>query len=87
MVVEERPSREQDPDHSGLLGLYEGISLAERGDYYGALPDRITVFMKSHLALGLSRNETLQEVRATVLHEIGHHLGMDERRLHELGWG
>ena len=88
IVVEDRPTPDQDPRGDGLLGLYEGISLAERGiDYFGTLPDRISVFMEGHIALGLGRDDLAAEIRTTVLHEIGHHLGFDERRLHELGWG
>ena len=87
VVVEDRPSPEQDPDGDGLLGLYEGVSLAERGiDYYGVMPDQITVFRKPHLALELSQAELVEEIRRTVLHEIAHHLGIDDDRLHELGW-
>jgi predicted Zn-dependent protease with MMP-like domain len=87
VVVEDKPSREQDPDGDGLLGLYEGVSLAERSaDYWGAMPDQITVFRVPHLALHLPRPEMEAEIRKTVLHEIGHHLGIDDDRLHELGW-
>ncbi len=87
VVVEERPTPEQDPHGDGLLGLYEGISLAERGlDYYGVMPDTITVFREPHLELGLQRGELVAEIRRTVLHEIAHHLGIDDERLHELGW-
>ncbi len=50
-----RPSVAQDPSGEGLLGLYEGVSLLERGiDYFGTMPDTITVFREPHLALGLS---------------------------------
>lgn len=87
VVVEERPTREQDPDGDGLLGLYEGVSLLERSaDYWGQMPDQITVFRQPHLALGLGRTELEAEIRRTVLHELGHHLGIDDARLHELGW-
>lgn len=87
VVVEDWPSRDQDPDGSGLLGIYEGVSLLERGvDYSGLLPDRIVVFMGPHLALRLSPADLESEIRTTVLHEIGHHLGIDDERLHELGW-
>lgn len=86
IVVEDRPTPEQDPE-GDLLGLYEGISLRERsGDYWGTLPDQITVFRQPHLALGLSERNLEQEIRRTLLHEIGHYLGLEERRLHELGW-
>ena len=87
VLVEDRPSQEQDPHGEGLLGLYEGISLADRGiDYYGVMPDQITVFREPHLELGLRRTELVAEIRRTVLHEIAHHLGIDDERLHELGW-
>jgi predicted Zn-dependent protease with MMP-like domain len=87
VVVENRPTTEQDPHHEGILGIYEGVALAERGiDYSGFLPDRISVFMEPHLALGLNRDDLRDEIRRTVLHEVAHHLGIDDRRLHELGW-
>jgi predicted Zn-dependent protease with MMP-like domain len=87
VVVEDRPTAEQDPTGEGLLGLYEGVSLADRGiDYFGVMPDQITVFRSPHLALGLSRDDLRAEIRTTVLHEIAHHLGIDDERLHELGW-
>lgn len=78
---------ESDPGNTDLLGLFEGVSLLDRGiDYAGVLPDRISIYVDAHLALGLNRRETAAEIRRTVLHEIAHHLGIDERRLHELGW-
>lgn len=87
VVVEDRPSAQQDPHGDGLLGLYEGISLAERGiDYSGFMPDQITVFREPHLSLALGRTDLVAEIRRTVLHEIAHHLGIDDERLHELGW-
>ena len=78
---------ECDTDNADLLGLFEGVSLLDRGiNYAGVLPDRISIYVDAHLALGLDRQETVTEIRRTVLHEIAHHLGIDERRLHELGW-
>lgn len=86
IVVEEQPTKEQDP-HQDLLGLYEGISLLERtGDYWGGLPDKITIFRQPHLQLGLERPELEAEIRRTLLHELAHHLGSDDDRLEELGW-
>ena len=82
VVVEDEPP----PDLDGSLGVYEGVSLAERGEYSGALPDRIVIFYRPHLDLGLPEDEMRAEIRKTVLHEIGHHLGIDDRRLTELGW-
>jgi predicted Zn-dependent protease with MMP-like domain len=87
VVVEDWPTAEQDPSGEGILGIYEGVSLLDRGvDYAGYLPDRIVVFMGPHLELGLSRRELRNEIRATVLHEVAHHLGIDDERLNELGW-
>ena len=87
VIVEDWPSPEQDPEGEGILGIYEGISLYERGnEYSGFMPDRIVVFMGPHLELGLKRTELKDEIRATVLHEMAHHLGIDDDRLHELGW-
>ena len=87
VVVERRPRRDQDPTGEGLLGIYEGVSLAERGvDYYGVAPDQIVIFYEPHMALGLTGTALRTEIRTTVLHELGHHLGIDDERLHELGW-
>ena len=83
VLIEESPP----PDLEGSLGVYEGVSLPERSaDYWGALPDRIVVFRRPHLDLGLSRSELEAEIRKTVLHEIAHHIGIDDVRLTELGW-
>ena len=83
VLVEEEP-----PTTLGdVLGFYEGISLQERsGDYWGALPDRIVIFRRPHLDMGLSDDALRAEIRKTVLHELGHHLGIDDHRLTELGW-
>ncbi len=83
VVVEERPP----PGEGDLLGLYDGVSLPERSaDYWGALPDRIVIYRAPHLALGLGEDELESEIRRTVLHEIAHHIGIDDDRLSELGW-
>lgn len=83
VIIEEEPA-----EHVGdILGIYEGISLPERSaDYWGALPDRITIFRQPHLRMQLSRAELEAEIRKTVLHEIAHHIGIDDDRLRELGW-
>ena len=86
VVVEEKPTREQDPD-GDLLGIYEGVSLRDRsGDYWGALPDQITIFRQPHVDMELSDKDLEVQIRRTVFHEIGHYLGLEEDRLHELGW-
>jgi len=82
VVVEEHPSAEL----GDVLGVYEGVSLSERDDYFGVMPDRIVIFRQPHLELLLSEAELTAEIRKTVLHEIGHHIGLDDHRLTELGW-
>jgi len=75
------------PDGPILLGLYEGIPLTERGDWYnGAQPDRITIFRLPILRLCATPEEIVTEVTKTVVHEVGHHFGIDDARLHELGY-
>ena len=74
----------EDPD---LLGLYEGIALTERDSSYGgALPDTITIFRDSLLEICDTGEQVVEEVAITVIHELAHHFGIDDERLHELGW-
>ena len=71
----------------GLLGLYEGIPLTSRtSDYAGVLPDRITIYRLAICAICQTEQEVAVEVRRTVIHEVGHHFGIDDNRLAELGW-
>ena len=83
LVEEEPPS--DDPE---LLGLYEGTPLTDRGDgWAGSLPDRITLFRGPLTRMCADRAELRHEIAVTVVHEIAHHFGIDEARLHALGWG
>ena len=84
VLVEDSPPADE-PD---LLGLYEGTPLTERGEFWaaGALPDRITIFRLPILQICDSRQDVVDEVAVTVVHEIAHHFGIDDDRLHELGW-
>ncbi len=71
----------------GLLGPYEGVPLTSRTTgYAGVLPDRITIYRKAICAICQSEQEVTDQVRRTVIHEIAHHFGIDDRRLRELGW-
>lgn len=71
-----------------LLGLYEGIPLTKRLNAYSAvMPDRITLFMQTICASCRDEDEVVEAVRRTVIHEVGHHFGIDDHRLRELGWG
>ena len=70
-----------------LLGLYEGVPLTQRlSDYSAVLPDKITIYRLAICGRCTTEGEVVDEVRATVVHEIGHHFGIDDERLHELGW-
>ncbi|CAN5621059.1 metallopeptidase family protein [soil metagenome] len=73
----------------GLLGLYQGVPLTERDAGYAGMvmPDRITVYREAICAACDSEEEVVHQVRVTVVHEVGHHFGIDDARLHELGWG
>lgn len=83
IVVEDDPP----PGDPGLLGLYEGIPLTERGaTYAGAVPDRISVYRRPTLAICETREDVVEEVHITVVHEIAHHFGIDDDRLHDLGY-
>ncbi len=85
ILVEDRPP----PGEPDLLGLYEGTPLTERGEWWatGALPDRITIYRLPTLAFCDSVAEVAEEVAVTVVHEIAHHFGISDARLHDLGWG
>lgn len=75
-------------DVPGLLGLYEGIPLTERNSAYAmALPDRIFIYMSTTLQMCNSYAEVVEQVRITVAHEIAHHFGISDAKLHELGYG
>jgi predicted Zn-dependent protease with MMP-like domain len=85
VLVEDRPPSDGPAD---LLGLYEGIPLTERGEFYSAvLPDRIFIFREPTLAVCRTYEEVVEQVHITVVHEIAHHFGIDDDRLHELGYG
>jgi predicted Zn-dependent protease with MMP-like domain len=71
----------------GLLGLYRGIPLTRRTTTYaGVLPDRITIYRRAICAVCSSEQEVVQQVRKTVVHEVGHHFGISDARLRQLGW-
>jgi len=81
------PQPGDDPD-TVLLGLYEGVPLTERDSWWdaGSLPDRITIYRQPILDICSTREDVVEEVAITVVHEIAHHFGIDDQRLHELGW-
>jgi len=87
VVVQDGPTPAQAEQGRDLLGLYEGVSQLDRGnDYFAATPDRITIFRLAHLGDAGDAADLEEQVRRTLLHELGHHLGIDDARLHEIGW-
>ena len=88
ILVSEEPDEEQDTEGDGLLGLYTGLPLTERGiDYAGELPDVIYIFRRPHLELGLAPDELRDEIVKTLIHEIAHYFGIDDDHLDDIGWG
>ncbi len=69
-----------------LYGLYEGVPLTSRGGHGGAGPDRITLFLATICQSAATTEELASRVRVTLLHEVGHHFGISDARLRELGW-
>ena len=83
VLVEDR-----NEDEPSLLGLYQGVALTERDSFYsGMLPDTITVYRGALLEACTDEEQVVREVLITVVHEIAHHFGIAEDRLHQLGWG
>jgi predicted Zn-dependent protease with MMP-like domain len=75
------------PGPPGLLGLYQGVPLTSRTTQYaGVLPDRITIYRLAICAVCNTEEQVREQVRRTVIHEVGHHFGIDDQRLRELGW-
>jgi predicted Zn-dependent protease with MMP-like domain len=83
-VVEDRP----EDGSLDLLGLYDGVALTERGQYgFGEMPDRIVLYREPLLELVDDLDELKDQIHVTLVHEIAHFYGIDDTRLHELGWG
>ncbi len=84
VVIIEDDAPEDDPD---LLGLYDGVALTERDTHYtGVLPDRIFIYRNPTLRICDTVQDVVDEVHITVVHEIAHFFGIDDERLHELGY-
>lgn len=89
VVVQDWPTTQQQAPHRGmLLGLYEGVSLTRRGPmtYSAVMPDRITIFQGPHCRITRSEDALRHRIATTVIHEVGHHFGIGDDRLRELGW-
>lgn len=89
-VADEPTPRERatmDDPHGELLGLYQGVPLTRRTTgYSGVMPDIITIFKGPHERVCGSRDRLVEQIRRTVLHEIGHYFGFDDEYLHAHGY-
>ena len=84
VLVEEEPPDDEPAD---LLGMYDGVALTERDSSVALqLPDRVFIFRGPLMDFCQSEDELVREVRITVVHEIAHHFGIDDARLHDLGY-
>ncbi|THG35023.1 metallopeptidase family protein [Glaciibacter flavus] len=82
-VTEDRP----EDGSLDLLGLYDGVAVTERGQYgFGEMPDRIILYREPLLAICADEDELRDEIHVTLVHEIAHFYGIDDERLHDLGW-
>ena len=82
-ITEDRP----EDGSLDLLGLYDGVAVTERGQYgFGEMPDRIIVYREPLLAICADEDELRDEIHVTLVHEIAHFYGIDDERLHDLGW-
>jgi predicted Zn-dependent protease with MMP-like domain len=77
---------EDDSERGDLLGLYQGVPATKRFHYSGSMPDRITIYKNPICAMCRTEDEVREQVRETVIHEIGHYFGIGDARLRELGW-
>lgn len=83
-VVEDRP----EDGSLDVLGIYDGVNLTERGNYgFGELPDRIVLYREPLLDVSKTLNELKEQIHITLVHEIAHFYGLDDKQLHDLGWG
>jgi predicted Zn-dependent protease with MMP-like domain len=78
---------DENPDDPDLFGLYHGVPLPERGDVAGMPPDTISIYRMPLEETFPDADDLREEIRITVLHELGHYFGLDEDRIAELGYG
>jgi predicted Zn-dependent protease with MMP-like domain len=86
VVVEEEPSDDDlealDDDENELLGIYRGVALTRRThDMLPMLPDQIAIFRGPILRVARTRREAVEEIRDTVIHELGHYFGLHDHEM------
>ncbi len=88
LIEDDSPEGTREPKEEELLGLYHGISRKDRGFWYGnVLPDRIVIYRKPLERISTSGKELKENIRQTVIHEVGHYFGFDEEELRQLEGG
>lgn len=91
IVVQDEPTDQQRSELSNeawdIFGLYQGVPMIERGGHGPMLPDQITLFAGPLSRHTRNKVELEEQIRVTLLHEIGHHLGFDEAGVERLGLG
>ncbi len=83
LFIEDEP----EDGNTSLLGLYEGTPVGERGQAGFELPDTIFLYRNNLIAFAEDREHLRREIVITIVHEIAHFYGIDDDRLHEIGWG
>jgi len=93
VVIEDEPSPELlrslglRPQCDTLFGLYQGVPLSQRGATFGGmLPDKISIYYRPLLRAYRTPEQLRREVRRTLIHEIGHFFGLDEKQIRGLGY-
>jgi predicted Zn-dependent protease with MMP-like domain len=87
VVVEDRPPSSVQGRFKGLiLGLYQGVPLNRRSHQAMALPDKISIYKRNIEQVCSTSDEVKQQIRITVMHEIGHHFGLNEHEIREAGY-
>ncbi|MGA2630024.1 MAG: metallopeptidase family protein [Terriglobia bacterium] len=83
IVVEDRPRGEEGRDRS-LMGLFHGVPLTEKSTFQSSGPDRVEIYQKNIEAVCRTKREIRSEIRATLLHELGHYFGLSEEELSDI---
>ena len=87
VTIVDVPPEDPTAPEAVLLGLYEGVPRTERHGDGWYLPDRVTIYRRPLELRARSKAELADAVRVTVVHEVGHHFGLDDDHLDDLGWG
>ena len=82
ITIEDYPARAE--ERGLLLGLFHGVPLTEKSTFYAGLPDRIVIYQKNIEALCRNEDEVRQQIRETLLHELGHYFSLQEEELHDV---